>query len=96
MQTASDTVCKLANCPEFERTEERTLELNNKALEARVQAVLEANPKTREADVDLRADGSSIYLTGNIAHGYLKEEIIEAVSGTRGVKEVIDQMTKLQ
>lgn len=93
LETASNIICRLANSPEFERTADRVLDLANRALAARVQAALEANPTTRGTDVVVVADGSTVSLSGQIANRDLHSELLAAASKVRGVSEVVDQMT---
>ncbi len=92
METASQLICRLAGSPEFERTDERLITLSNKALEARVQAALEADPKTREADIEVFADGSQVTLRGRVAFEKLRDQVIEKVSKVNGVKRVADEL----
>lgn len=93
LETASNTIFQMSQTPEFARTEKRVQDLENKALAARVQAALEANPKTREAEVDITADGSVIQLSGQISHKNLRSELITVTSNVRGVTEVKDFLT---
>ena len=95
LDTASNTICGLANSPEYERTEKRALDVANRALAARVQVAFEANPKTREADVDVCAEGGVVYLCGQIAHDNLRSELVEAAAKVRGVSDLVDKMTIL-
>ena len=95
LETAANTICRLVNSPEFQRTDGRVQDLTNKALEARVQAAVEANPKTREADVNIHADGPVIILSGQIAHENLRSELFEVASKVRGVSGVNDHLTIL-
>jgi len=92
LETASDIISQMAGLPEFEPTEERMLKLENMASEARVQAAFEVNPKTREADVDLRADGPKIYLSGQVSNDRLESDLIEVAGGVSGIKEVISEL----
>ena len=88
LESASTIICRLVNAPEFERTASRVADLANMALSARVQAALEADPKTREADVNVRAEDSTIYLSGQVAQKNLLKEVIEVVKRVDRVSDV--------
>jgi len=93
LDTACKTIAFLAETPEFRRTEERTKDLEDKALAARVYAALEADPRTRGSDVDVRASGSIVSLSGRITHANMRKLIIEIASAVPGVSQVKDGIT---
>ncbi|RJP75703.1 MAG: BON domain-containing protein [Candidatus Zixiibacteriota bacterium] len=93
METAAATICRMADSPEFERTPERVLELADKALAARVQAALEAHPKTRDADLHVRAENRAVHLSGEIKRKGLLEEITRVAAGVPGVARVETHLT---
>lgn len=93
LETACETICRLVESPEFRRTEERAQDLVNKALAAKVQAALDANPQTRGAEIEITADGSTVQLSGRIAHESTRPALVEVTNGVPGVSKIKDSLT---
>ncbi len=92
LKTACDTVCSLADSPEYNRTEERNSKLRNIALTARVEATLNIDNRTRNIDVSVAAENGEMKLTGKIADEDLRLILLETIGVIRGVTSVKDEL----
>lgn len=93
LETACKTIVDLTKSPEFSRTPGRQKDLENRALAARVQAAVEANPKTRGLDVTIVADAGKITLSGRLASAALRKAMVNIAQNVPGIGDVHDSMT---
>ncbi|MGH8076136.1 MAG: BON domain-containing protein, partial [Lysobacter sp.] len=61
----------------------------NMALTDRVRAALTSGMGTDAAGIHVRADGSTVYLTGRVATSALREKAHSIAHGTAGVSVVV-------
>lgn len=87
-------VCDLVESPEFGETEDSLASLNDKALEARLHVKLRERftAGTGVADLDVRANGGRVVLTGTAIHSTLAADAGKIVGETPGVEEVVNRM----
>ncbi len=88
LETACKTVAALAKSPEFIRTEQRESDLKNIALEAKVQATIESNPKTGGLEIQVLAKDGIIDLKGRVPDEEIRLKLIEVTGEIRGVSSV--------
>jgi cytidylate kinase len=78
--------------PEFQETPESQAQLHNLALEARVRALLRADPATSEVNITIEADGGKVTLAGIVINDKVKASVAEVVSRAPRVSEVTDNL----
>lgn len=61
----------------------------NMTLTDRVRAALNAGMGTDAAGIDVRVDGTTVYLTGHVATSALREKAHDIAHGTAGVSTVV-------
>lgn len=61
----------------------------NMTLTDRVRAALNSGMGTDAAGIDVRVDGTTVYLTGHVATSALREKAHDIAHGTAGVSTVV-------
>ncbi len=86
--TAVRQVLDLVAAPEFQPTPDSRRQLADRALAARVRALLKATPATRAADVDVQARDGRVSLAGIVASEAERDAALRIAREAPGVAEV--------
>jgi len=92
LETAADIVLFMAQHTEYQPTPGSEKVLNDLALSSQVKASLAAHQITSGVEVDVRADGGIVWVTGLVDSGELEYEVIRVAQTVPGVKEVISDL----
>jgi osmotically-inducible protein OsmY len=90
--TAVGQVVGLVAAPEFQPTAASRQLLADRALAARVRAVLKATPATAHVDLDLRAAGGHVTLAGVVGSEAARDAALAVVREVAGVTEVSSEV----
>jgi cytidylate kinase len=90
--TAVGQVVGLVAAPEFQPTAASRQLLADRALAARVRAVLKATPATAHVELDLRAAGGHVALAGVVGSEAARDAALAVVREVAGVTEVSSEV----
>lgn len=85
LETAAHQILDLIKAPEFQPTEDSRRVLRDRALAARVTAVLRAGEETARLDLAVRADGGRVTLAGTAPSTTAVEAALGVARGVPGV-----------
>jgi cytidylate kinase len=89
LETAVDVVIYMGQHPEYQPTPASVKALHDLSLSCRVKAAVAAHPVTLGIEVEVRADGDLVWVTGVIDAAELEDEIMRIARTVPGVKEAI-------
>lgn len=92
LETGLTQLLKVVEAPEFQPTEASRLELQDRALAARIRARLKADRKTGTVELQIQADGGRVMLAGTVFHEGELEAAVRITRGVDGVKAVDSQV----
>jgi cytidylate kinase len=93
LETAADVIMYMAQHPEYHPTPTSEKALADLTLGCRVKAAVAAHPATLGIEVEVRANGSTVWLTGVIEFPELMPEIIHVTESVSGVEEILTDFT---
>lgn len=88
IQGAVDIVAATAERKEFQTTPESRKAMENLLLASRVRSALAANRNTDAVEINVEADGGTVYLKGKIRPSSLIDEVLETAGKVEGVQNV--------
>jgi cytidylate kinase len=86
---AENTIVAAAKLMDFQATMESRRELENLALSTKVQAQLLTFPRLRNLDINIRASGGELILSGVLPTSVQEMEVRNVVEKIPGVKKVV-------
>jgi hypothetical protein len=86
--TAVEQVLGLVSAREFRPTDASRRLLAERALAARVRAILKATPATAHVELDVQADGESVRLAGVVGSEAARDAALTVAREVRGVSHV--------
>jgi hypothetical protein len=92
VSTAVEQVLGLAAAPEFRPTEASRQLLADRALAARVRAILKATPTTAYLDLDVQASGRAVRLAGVVGSEAARDAALAVTRGVSGVAQVSSEV----
>lgn len=92
VSTAVAQVLGLAAAPEFQPTEASRRLLADRALAARVRAVLKATPATALLELDVHSEAGSVRLAGVVGSETAREAALAVVQEVAGVEQVSSEV----
>ncbi len=93
LETACDTVIRLAEHPEFRSTDSSRQALQDLALGSHVAALLAQDPRTNEAKLDVVASGGLLTITGMAWSPAVLDAVPEVARKVDGVMDVRAKIT---
>ena len=92
VETAVGQVLGLVAAPEFQPTAVSRQLLADRALAARVRAILKATPATARVELDIHAGGGGVRLAGVVGSEATRDAAIDVVRGVAGVAQVLSEV----
>jgi hypothetical protein len=92
VSTAVGQVLALLAAPEFQPTEASRRLLADRALAARVRAILKATPATAHVDVDVQAAGGLLRLSGVVGSEASRDAALAVAREVTGVSQVSSEL----
>jgi cytidylate kinase len=89
LETASQLIVNAVERPEFQPTPESEQAFQDLALAARVQAALVTSPKTRNLNVNVRAEKGELRISGILTYPEFEQEILQIAEAVPGVSKVV-------
>lgn len=89
LETIADVVVHMAQHPEYRPTPASEKALADLVLSCRVKAAVAAHPATLGIEVEVRADGGTVWLTGVLEFPELVTEVSQVAENVPGVHEVL-------
>ena len=88
VEGAVDLVAAAAERQEFQTTPESRKAMDNLCLASYVRSALAADDRTASAEVEVEADGDTVYLKGKVRPASMIDSILEVAGQVKGVKEI--------
>ena len=92
VSTAVGQVLALAAAPEFQPTEGSQRLLADRALDARVRAVMKATPATAPLDLDIHSEAGHVRLAGVVGSDAARDSAVAVAREVEGVLQVSSEM----
>ncbi|HJR50233.1 MAG TPA: cytidylate kinase family protein [Gemmatimonadales bacterium] len=92
VRTAVGQVLALAAAPEFQATEASRRLLADRALEARVRAVMKATPATATLEVDIHSEAGHVRLAGVVGSEAARDSAVAVAREVEGVLQVSSEV----
>jgi cytidylate kinase len=89
IETAAHLIVEAVKRPEYQPTAESEQAFQDLALTARVQAALITQPKTRNLNVNVRAERGVVRVSGILIYPEFEQEIVRIVQSVPGVVQVV-------
>jgi cytidylate kinase len=89
LETASHLIGSTARREEYQPTASSEQAFQDLAVTARAQAAIITAPKTRNLNIQIRAEQGVVYVSGVLTQPALQEEIVKVVEGVQGATKVI-------
>jgi cytidylate kinase len=92
VSTAVGQVLGLAAAPEFQPTEVSRRLLTDRALDARVRAIMKATPMTASLELDIHSEGGHVRLAGVVGSEAARDSALAVAREVEGVLQVSSEM----
>jgi cytidylate kinase len=89
LESVSRLIVEAVQRPEFQPTAESEQAFQDLALSARVQAALITSPKTRNLNVNVRAEKGEVRISGILTYPEFEQEITQIAESVPGVKRIV-------